>query len=289
MAWIHQEKHNNHDETEYNKSCANFIGYTAAWLISHQGPTPMRLLLLINELSVSDIFLNIKWASCQIRKIAGCACTGNAWNVFPATDLKPLVSNPGIHHGTCVTHVSWCMSGSLTHGGGENVPGIPGACTTRNITFWLEAHTVDNPQLVDTWSMGFHEYIQNMPHTIHVHLWLLCCMKYLAVYVRVISGVCYISHRHHIIVCINFQCTTGIITVYLHICTTLLINVIMTWHDFLFVFLFFVWCFLCFVLFLFCFCFQAYDCKNVTYVVSFLSICVLEYYVYDVDIKGTDE
>ena len=30
---------------------------------------------------------------------------------------KPLVSHPGMHHGTCVTHVMWCMSGSLTRGG----------------------------------------------------------------------------------------------------------------------------------------------------------------------------
>ena len=29
-----------------------------------------------------------KGASCQIRKIADCACTGNAGNVFPATDFK---------------------------------------------------------------------------------------------------------------------------------------------------------------------------------------------------------
>ena len=27
----------------------------------------------------------VLWASCQIRKIAGCACAGNAGNVFPAT------------------------------------------------------------------------------------------------------------------------------------------------------------------------------------------------------------
>ena len=33
-----------------------------------------------------------------------------------------------MHHGTCVTHVPWCMSGSLTCGYGENVPGIPGTC-----------------------------------------------------------------------------------------------------------------------------------------------------------------
>ena len=48
---------------------------------------------------------------------------------------KPLVSDPGMHHGTCVKHVPWCMSGSLTNGGGENVPGIPGACATRNFAY----------------------------------------------------------------------------------------------------------------------------------------------------------
>ena len=76
-------------------------------------------------------------ASCQIRIFAGCACTGNAGNVFPATDFKGngLVSDPGMHQGTCVTHVPWCKSGSLTRGGGENVPGIPGACATRKFTY----------------------------------------------------------------------------------------------------------------------------------------------------------
>ena len=28
----------------------------------------------------------------------------------------PRVSDPGMHHGTCVSHVPWCMSGSLTSG-----------------------------------------------------------------------------------------------------------------------------------------------------------------------------
>ena len=77
------------------------------------------------------------WASCQIRKIAGCACAVNAGNVSPRRGLqrKPLVGDPGKHHSTCVTHVPWCMSGSLTRGGGENVPGIPGACATRNFAY----------------------------------------------------------------------------------------------------------------------------------------------------------
>ena len=57
--------------------------------------------------------------------------------LFPHHRLqrKLLVSDPGMHHSTCVTHVLWCMSGSLTRGGGENVPGIPGVCATRNITY----------------------------------------------------------------------------------------------------------------------------------------------------------
>ena len=64
------------------------------------------------------------WASYQIRKIVGCACAGNVGNIFPhrRLQMKPLVSNPGIHHGTCVTHVPWCMSGLLTSGGRETFP-----------------------------------------------------------------------------------------------------------------------------------------------------------------------
>ena len=45
---------------------------------------------------------------------------------------NPQVSDPGMYHGTCVMHMSSCMSGSLTRCGWENVPGIAGACATRN-------------------------------------------------------------------------------------------------------------------------------------------------------------
>ena len=48
---------------------------------------------------------------------------------------KPLVSDPGMHNGRCVTHMPWCMSWSLTRGGGGHVPGIPGACAILNFTY----------------------------------------------------------------------------------------------------------------------------------------------------------
>ena len=44
---------------------------------------------------------------------------------------RPLVSDPGMHHGTCVTHVPWCMSESLTRGAGENVPAFSAHAHTQ--------------------------------------------------------------------------------------------------------------------------------------------------------------
>ena len=52
------------------------------------------------------------WASCQIRKIAGAHAPGLPGTFSPS----PQVSDPDMHHGTCVTHVPWCMPGSLTSG-----------------------------------------------------------------------------------------------------------------------------------------------------------------------------
>ena len=75
-------------------------------------------------------------ASYQIRKIAGCACAGSAGNISPCRRIqrKPRVSDAGMHHST------WCMSGLLTRGGGENVPGIPSACAPAIWRIWQEAH-----------------------------------------------------------------------------------------------------------------------------------------------------
>ena len=58
---------------------------------------------------------------------------------FPRHRLqrKPLVSDPGMHHSMCVTHVLGCTSGSLTRGGRENVPGIPGACATHTCRYLI--------------------------------------------------------------------------------------------------------------------------------------------------------
>ena len=106
----------------------------------------------INYLLPGTLFSCKPWVCYQKRKIAGYACDGNIGNVFPATDFKEktLVRDPGMHHSTCVRHVTWCMSRSLTRCGGENVPGIPGWCTTRNF-----AHMVRGLWWMYYWKTSF--------------------------------------------------------------------------------------------------------------------------------------
>ena len=92
------------------------------------GHTPLTVLLALGYVNDSSL-----WTSWQIRKIGGYACAGNV-------SLPPQVSNPNMHHSTCMTHVSWRMLGSLISGflwswWWGNVPGIPDACATRNFTY----------------------------------------------------------------------------------------------------------------------------------------------------------
>ena len=74
------------------------------------------------------------WASYQILKMR--VVHRECRKRFPRNrQRKPLMRDSGMHHGTCVTHVPWCMSASLTRGVGENVPGIHGTCATHNFTY----------------------------------------------------------------------------------------------------------------------------------------------------------
>ena len=90
------------------------------------------------------------WASWQIGKISDAHAPGMPGTFSP----PPRVSDPDMHHGTCVALVPWCMPGSLSSGffwsrrWGKNVPGIPGACETCNFVYlvrgpWIESYIPD--------------------------------------------------------------------------------------------------------------------------------------------------
>ena len=55
---------------------------------------------------------------------------------------KPLVNDYGMHHGTCVTQVPWCMSGSLIRGGGETFPAFTAHPQPAILRICLEAHNL---------------------------------------------------------------------------------------------------------------------------------------------------
>ena len=58
----------------------------------------------------------------------------------------PLVSDPDMHHDTCVTHVPWCIPGSLTscflwsRWRGKTFPAFPAHAQPAILRIWQEAH-----------------------------------------------------------------------------------------------------------------------------------------------------
>ena len=58
----------------------------------------------------------------------------------------PWVSDPSMHHGTCVTHVPWCMPESLTSGflwsrvAGKTFPAFPPHAQPTILHIWQEVH-----------------------------------------------------------------------------------------------------------------------------------------------------
>ena len=80
------------------------------------------------------------WASYQIRKIAGVHAPGMPRTFFPQ------VSDPDMHHGTCVKDVPLCMPGSPTSGflwnrrRGKTFPTFPAHAQPAILRIWQEAN-----------------------------------------------------------------------------------------------------------------------------------------------------
>ena len=113
-----------------NKASLGSIGTVQCVFISYQQETQFRLHVFLCE-SRGPLARYVK-----LRVVVRREC----WEHFPRHRLqrKPLISDPGMNHGTCATPMPWCMLRSLTHGGEENIPRIPGACATRNFTYLVK-------------------------------------------------------------------------------------------------------------------------------------------------------
>ena len=113
--------------------------------LSYKCPTSKMLIWGRNiPMAYPDVFVVIQWASCQIGILVGAHAPG-----IPGTFSPPAwVSDPDMHHGTYVAHVSWCLPGSLTSGflwswrRGKTFPAFPPHAQPTILRIWLEAHGV---------------------------------------------------------------------------------------------------------------------------------------------------
>ena len=81
------------------------------------------------------------WASCQIRKLRVMDAPGRPGTFSP----PPQVRDFDMHHGTCVTHLPWCMPGLLTSGfrwsplksvEGKTLPAFPAHAQPAILLIW---------------------------------------------------------------------------------------------------------------------------------------------------------
>ena len=99
---------------------------------------------------------------------------------MPGTFFPPArVSDPDMHHDTCMAHEPWCMPESLTSGfiwsrWRVNVTGIPGACATRNFTYLVRGQLLQPMTFQHTeaymhlWAMRRHVSFSYLPSNTHL-------------------------------------------------------------------------------------------------------------------------
>ena len=93
---------------------------------------------------------NITESACVHRPLARCEKIAGAHAPgMPGTFSPPSgTSDPDMHHGTCVTHVPWCMPGSLTsvflwsQWRGKTFPAFPAHAQPAILRIWQEAHAL---------------------------------------------------------------------------------------------------------------------------------------------------
>ena len=133
----------------------------------------------VSEMKGMTIVSSTAWASCQMRKIAGAHAPGTPGTFFPATACKRSRHASGhVRDARAVMHAgiaNWRFP--LKSAGGENVPGIPGACATHNFTYLVRGPCSGKQQscaVLDHYeghllvSSGFHRKVQSCRNRFHV-------------------------------------------------------------------------------------------------------------------------
>ena len=88
--------------------CRSFLSFqTADWYINYGG-----CMVYIRSNTMDSNLISLHGSLTRYVKLRIAHAPGRPGTFSPSR----WVSNPDMHHGTCVTHVPWCMPGSLTSG-----------------------------------------------------------------------------------------------------------------------------------------------------------------------------
>ena len=136
------------------------------------------------------------WASYQIREVAGAHAPGMLGTFSP----PPLVSDPDMHHGTCVTHVPWCMPGSLTsrfllsRRRGKTFPAFPAHAQPAILRIWQEAHWITTVYIMFIY-VTLHTIYTNIHPFTSEHEWyeMLGVARTFSTAMFTWNGICFAS------------------------------------------------------------------------------------------------
>ena len=104
----------------------------------------------------------------------GCACAGNAGNVFPVTAGKrSRHASRHVRHARAVKHAGIANKRfALKSAAGENVPGIPGACATCNFTYLVRGPYLSLSPMESRCVRSNYIYIKQRVW-LHIHVLIL--------------------------------------------------------------------------------------------------------------------
>ena len=113
------------------------------WWFGVQIPYRWACMLRVISMKMEVQFL-FPWASCQIRKVAACACAGNAGNVFPATaGQRSRHASLHVRDARTVLHAGIANQRfALKSMAGKTFPAFPAHAHPAILRIWQEAHAI---------------------------------------------------------------------------------------------------------------------------------------------------
>ena len=150
----------------------------------------MAVAVVIPTFTYKNIFQNsateecscfLQWASCQMHRIAGCACAGNVENVFPATaGQQSRHASRHVRDARALMHVeivNWRFPLKLV--AGKTFPPFSAHAQPTILRIWQEVHSVCHEMSFYCYRGGWlnTRWASSLIIRLSVDCWIWCTLK----------------------------------------------------------------------------------------------------------------